>query len=133
MNVALKCFFLLVYCLLVQLLFSTFIDFCKRIMRNTDNGPDSLLQSGRHQVAVTDVEPILLLLKTLSSHYIREQNAPWTTLRRFFFMQVMHFSFLKAVSFWRLILIILYQIMVVVTRNVIQETGFTRAGPTAES
>ena len=37
------------------------------------------------------------------------------------------------VSFWRLILIILYQIMVVVTRNVIQETGFTRAGPTAES
>ncbi|XP_073263597.1 uncharacterized protein [Populus alba] len=29
----------------------------------------------------------LLLLKTLSSHYIREQNAPWTTLRRFFFMQ----------------------------------------------
>jgi len=57
MNVALKCFFLLVYCLWVQLLFSTFIDFCKQSMRNTDNGPDSLLQSGRYQDAVTDVEP----------------------------------------------------------------------------
>nr|TKS17980.1 hypothetical protein D5086_0000008290 [Populus alba] len=32
----------------------------RQIMRNTDNGPDSLLQSGRHQVAVTDVEPSLL-------------------------------------------------------------------------
>lgn len=60
MNVALKCFFLLVYCLWVQLLFSTFIDFCKQSMRNRDNGPDSLLQSRRHQVAVTDVEPSLL-------------------------------------------------------------------------
>ena len=60
MNVALKCFFLLIYCLWVQLLFSTFIDFCKQSMRNRDNGPDSLLQSRRHQVAVTDVEPSLL-------------------------------------------------------------------------
>lgn len=40
----------------VQLPFSTFIDFCKQSMRNTDSSGGSLLQSERHQDAVTDVD-----------------------------------------------------------------------------
>lgn len=40
----------------VQLPFSTFIDFCKQSMRNTDSSGGSLLQSERHHDAVTDVD-----------------------------------------------------------------------------
>lgn len=40
----------------VQLPFSTFIDFCKQSMLNTDSSGGSLLQSERHQDAVTDVD-----------------------------------------------------------------------------
>ncbi|KAF9682932.1 hypothetical protein SADUNF_Sadunf05G0159200 [Salix dunnii] len=45
----------------VQLPFSTFIDFCKQNMRNTDSSGGSLLQSERHQDAVTDVDQDCLL------------------------------------------------------------------------
>ena len=41
---------------------------------------------------------VLLLWKTLIFQFIQEHNIPWNTLRRLFFMQVMHFSFLNSVK-----------------------------------
>uniref|UniRef100_A0A2K2BDH4 Cupin-like domain-containing protein n=1 Tax=Populus trichocarpa TaxID=3694 RepID=A0A2K2BDH4_POPTR len=44
----------------------------RQSMRNTDNGPDSLLQSGRYQDAVTDVEPSLLSGDALRQIYVAQ-------------------------------------------------------------
>ncbi|KAJ7006153.1 hypothetical protein NC653_005495 [Populus alba x Populus x berolinensis] len=115
----------------------------RQSMRNTDNGPDSLLQSGRHQVAVTD--PTFLGTKELASvnFSVALENPEFSLYPRAkcsvdyaqkVFLHAGDALFIPEGWFHQVDSDDLtIPIMVVVTRNVIQETGFTRAGPTAES